>query len=91
MSLTYAIRSSIRLSVLAERRIADYRSDISFALLPEDQIGVEREARYESRLTYLFGQSMAFNFGGAYTKRTSEMFSRRFDGVSLSAGVSHAF
>ena len=90
-SIAYAMRRSLKLSATATRRLADYRAAIGTSESAAQQAGVEKETRYASGISYLFGGSLAMNCSGAYTKRTAISDTRAFDGLSLSVGVSHAF
>jgi hypothetical protein len=89
-SLNYAIRRSVRLLVTAGRRIADYRSG-SGTTVALTHAGVEHQTRFGTGVSYLFGKSMSLDLLGRYETRTSPDASRRFDGMGVSAGVSHAF
>jgi hypothetical protein len=89
-SVSYAIRRSVRVLAQAGQRIADYRSGTGEALSLE-LAGVEHETRYGTGVSYLLGNSLSIDFSGSYTERSSPADLRQFDGLSFTAGVSHAF
>jgi hypothetical protein len=88
-SLTYAVHRSLRLSVMAARRLADYTYGLS-ATSP-NFLGVETQTEYGSGVSYLVGDSLSIDFSGRYASRTSPTASRLFDGSIIRAGVSHGF
>jgi Putative beta-barrel porin 2 len=87
-SVTYAMRRSLRLSAQAGQRLADYRARGG---PPASAEGVDHETRYGSGINFRLGESMGVDFSGAYTERTSISASRRFDGLSVRAGVNYDF
>ncbi len=89
-TITSAVIRSLKVTAHVSRRIADYPAAFGELLLPNG-LGTDRETRYGSGISYLLGQSLAIDVFGMYTNRTSTMASRQFDGVSLRAGVTHAF
>ena len=90
-SLTYAMGASLRLSAEVGQRFADYRASAGAVTLAADQGGVDKETRYGSGISCQVGESVGIVFSGTYTERTSISVLRRFDGLSLSAGVNYAF
>jgi hypothetical protein len=89
-SVTYAMFGSVRLSAQTNRRLGDYRA-LGGAASRADRASVDRETSYGSGISYLLGKSLSIDFSGTYTKRKSDLATRRFDNLSLTAGVSHAF
>ena len=90
-SISYALRRSLRLSAQIARRYADYQSGIGLLPSAADAAGIDVETSYGSGIRFLFGQSMSIDFAGTYTERTSPLLSRRFEGMNVRAGISHAF
>lgn len=90
-SLTCALGRSLRLSAMVGQRRADYRNTGGAVSFSADATGVDHETRYGSDVSYRIGDSMAIDFSGAYTERRSSEALRRFDGMSLTAGVRHVF
>ena len=89
-SVSYAIRRSVRLLAVADRQFSDYRTGMS---IPNESypLGVDVHSRYGGGLGFHVGDSIAIDLSGTYSERESIVESRRFDGLSFMAGVSHAF
>jgi hypothetical protein len=88
-SLSYAVHRSLRLSGTAGMIRSDY-TDAPFVAF-DGRLGVDTEMKYGSGISYLVGETMSIDFSGEYVKRTAPLVFRRFDGVVIRAGVSHAF
>jgi len=89
-TMTFALRRSWRVSALVGRQHADYSTGSAGSALAS-QMGVDLETRYGTGINYRLGDSMSFDVSGMYFKRTSAVAVREFDGMSVRAGVSHAF
>jgi putative beta-barrel porin BBP2 len=89
LGLSYAMRRALRVSVTADRRYADYR--VTSSPISATEADLELLKSYGSGITYSLGTSVSFNVSGTYIQRTSSFVPRQFDGMSLRAGVSHAF
>ncbi|RPI57373.1 MAG: hypothetical protein EHM55_02115 [Acidobacteria bacterium] len=89
-SFSYAVRQALRFRVMAGRRIFDYRQGsgdaVALALA-----GLETESTYGSGVSYRLGDSMTIDAFGTYVERVSPSAARGFDGMRLTAGISHAF
>jgi hypothetical protein len=85
---SYAVLRSLRLSGTAHRRVADYSGSSAGATSAPD---VEFLNSYGSGISYQLGNFMSVDFSGTYMERTSVFAPRRFNGVSLRAGIVHAF
>ena len=90
-SITYALRRSLKLGAVADRQYVDYRNGIGALASASNPAGIDERSQYGAVISYRFGELMAIDFSGAYIERKSAVVSRRFDGVSFKAGVSHAF
>ena len=89
--VSYAMRSSLRLSASLGRRFADYRTADGAPAFVASQAGMEYQMTYGSGINVRLGDGMSIDVSGVYTERTSVLALRRFNGVILRAGVSHAF
>jgi len=90
VSASYALRHSVKLRGTAARRYSDY-SESAVSSLLADRPNVDLETSYGTGISYQLGGLMSFNVGGTYTTRKSALASRQYDGMVLTAGVSHAF
>jgi hypothetical protein len=89
-SLAFAVRRSLRLSALADRRHADYRGERATGPAAH-RFGVEIETKYGSSVVYLIGNSLAIHVSGAYVQRTAPVAWRQFEGVNFVSRISHVF
>jgi hypothetical protein len=89
-SLSYAIFRSLELSALVDRRFADYQflEPVSRSLAHPD---VEDALTYGGGVAYRLGDAVTMDLTGRYTKRLSQEASRRYHGLSMSAGIDYAF
>jgi hypothetical protein len=90
VGLSLAMVRSLRLTAMADRRLADYQI-AGMPLAATLDGGVERQSGFGAGVSYLLGTSMQFSLSGIYTERTSFFSTRDFDGLSVRAGVTHAF
>jgi hypothetical protein len=88
--LTWALGPSLRVSALAGQRRADYGA-VRDESARGGGAGVDDELRYGSGISFQLGESMTVDVSGIYTERSSTETSRRFNGMSVTAGVRHVF
>jgi hypothetical protein len=90
-SVTYTLRDSLSFSGQFGQRFVDYREAQGAIVLTTDEMGVDRETRYESGILYQVRESFGIEFSATYTERESTSASRRFDGMRVGGGIRYGF
>ena len=91
VTASYAVRRPLKISMNVGRRFADYSYADTYSPSASAPLGMEFYKTYGSDVSYQVGTALTIHVSGTYQERESSQASRQFEGVTLLAGVSHAF